>query len=213
MTGQEILTKFENMVDDSIDQEYALQLLNDAREEVESMHDWEMLKTQYSFATTAGGTVDTNYTLPSDFSFPISLYDDGRITYDLIPYEDRRKYIDQSYTYVIDYKNNNLQITQTIGESKTMYLFYIAFSSDIAVLTSWSFPDRFHSILAYKMAEIYYAKDGGEKSRAWDDRWSNQYERMLERMQNWDTKIKIRARRAGTKSIYSPKAINSLNIR
>lgn len=209
MTGAQMITKCENMVDDVINADYALQLVNDAINEVEASHDWEQLKKEHSFTLTSGATIDTNFSLPSDFSHAIAMYDDGFVPYTLIPFEERRKRRDENFAYVIDFVNSNIQFTGTQSGSKTMYFYYIGYSTDIATSGTWSFPERFHSIVPYKMAEIYYASDAGEKARSWDDRWSNQFERKMEDMRTWDTKMKLRARRRTTFNQYNPKAITS----
>jgi len=208
LTGTQIITKFEQMVEDVLDTDFTLQLLNDAKNEIEAEYAWEQLKKEQTISVTAGSTLDTNYSLASDFAFAISLYDSGYIVYNLVPFEERRKRRDQQYAYVIDYANTNLQLLGQQSTAQTFYLYYISFSDDIAAGTSWVFPDRFHYILPLKMAELYYAVDAGEKARAWDDRWSNQYERGLLLLKRWDAKMKLRAKKSSSFNSYNPKGVN-----
>lgn len=209
MTGTEAITKFQNMVDDVIGTDFALELLNDAKDEVEASRTWEVLKAQSSISVTNGSPYTTTYNLPSDFTYPLSLYDSGYLEYGQIAYEDQRLRRDQPYAFIVN-GISTLQIMGTRNLSETFTLFYQKFSVDIASGTSWSnFPARWHKILPLKMAEIYYASDSGEKGRSWDDRWSNQFQRILSRMIQWDTKLTMKARRGSRGSTYNPRAITS----
>lgn len=75
MTNAQMLTMFQNMVDDEIDQTFAYQLLDLAKTEVEAMRDWEQTKEIDSTQTlSSGDTWETAHTLPSDFSYMHAVY-------------------------------------------------------------------------------------------------------------------------------------------
>jgi hypothetical protein len=71
MNASEILTKFETMVGDSLDQDFELQLANDAMHEIEEDVRPEGLKAvETTDSTFAGQTYTTAIDLPSDFFLP-----------------------------------------------------------------------------------------------------------------------------------------------
>lgn len=185
MTGAEIYTKFINMVDDELDTDYTYQLMNDARDEIESQVDWEILKNKTTI-TSASTSLPTNFV--SDI-----LLTDGSSRYIKINKEDSDIYNYNAYSYYLDLANNKLEIINY--NSQTLYFYYIKSSTEISSDTEWIFPSRFHSILAYKMAQMYYASDAGEKSRSWDDRWNIYFKTKFDQMLNWDTRLKTLNRR------------------
>lgn len=209
MTGAEIVTKFENMVDDTLDSDFVYQLLNDAKDEVEAYTTWEQLKKEATYSVSNGSSYATAIgTLPTRFALDVRLTDSSYIHYEKIAFDDR--YWRENYVngYFIDLANNNLYLSGTNLNSRTIYFYYTEYSADLTSSDTWVFPSRFHSILPLKMAELYYAADAGEKSRSWDDRWSAQFERTLNRMQMWNDQLKVnnlgmRRRR----SYQSPKGV------
>lgn len=196
MTGAETITKFINMVDDVIDSDFAYQLLNDAKDLIEGERIWEQLKAVDSSQTaTQGETQSTTHALPTRFALPIKLMvGDDYQPYDLINFEDQRNYRDNSRGFFIDQANGTYALTGTVGKTATIYLYHTKYSADITSGTSWAFPSRFHTLLPYKMAQIYYAADAGEKSRSWDDRWALYYDTAFKAMEMWDAQLKMRAK-------------------
>lgn len=181
MTGSQIITKFINMVDDELDSDYMYQLMNDAKNEIESERVWEILKDKQSI--TASETA-----LASDFNFDL-LLTDGTTKYSKIKKEESDILDGGAMLYYLDMLNNNLEIINY--DSSTLYFYYTIITSDITSTTEWSFPARFHSVLAYKMAQIYYSADAGEKGRAWDDRWKMYYTELMNKLYVWDDRLKL----------------------
>lgn len=200
MTGEQTITKFRNMVDDQLDVDFEYQLLNDAKNEVEEMAIWEYLKRKTTFTGLSTA-------IPSSFSRILRIAQDNDYTeYQQIPIEQQDFYNDESYTYYLDFENSLIQLTETTSP-QTKNVFYTITSTDIAADTEWVFPSRFHRILPIKMAELYYAADAGEKSRAWDDRWAAQFERTLNQMYAWNDSLKIR-NRANRRRNNNPTALD-----
>jgi hypothetical protein len=200
MNGAQIITKFRNMVDDQLDADFEYELLNDAKNEVEEMAFWEILKrtTSFSGASTA---------IPSNFSRIIRIAENNNyIFYDSIPIEDKDFYSDNAYIYYIDWENSLIVILDS-NNTKTKNVYYQITSTDIDEGTEWVFPERFHRILPIKMAELYYAADAGEKGRAWDDRWAAQFERVMGQMYAWNDSLKLRNRKTRTIP-NNPRAVN-----
>lgn len=185
MTASQMVTKFINMVDDELDTDFTYQLLNDAKNEVESMRVWEVLKgsTTFNAISTA---------LPTRFQNILKVIDSNLTEYLHIPIEQKLEYSQQNNVYYLDYAANTLYLLQS--PNATVSIFYTFYSADLTADDTWSFPSWCHAIIPYKMAEIYYAADAGEKARSWDDRWTAQYQRMLSRMETWDDKLKVKGR-------------------
>lgn len=197
MTGDEVIEKFHNYVDDELDPDLELQLVNDAKDEIEAERVWEMLKALDSTQTvTAGQTQSTTRALPTRFALPIALYvGDDYEPYTLINFEDQLHHRSNGRAYFIDMANNTYALTGTVGKTATINFFHTKYSADITNNTSWTFPERFHGLLPIKMAKLYYAIDGGEKSRAWDDRWDAEYATKYNTLMLWDAQLKMRAKK------------------
>lgn len=208
MTGTELVAKLTSMVDDGLDADYALQVINDAKDEVEGMAVWEQLKRRQSYSVSAGASHAAPIgDLPTRFALPVRMAEGGSVAeYDKYDFEDQYARENAAFGYFIDLAGNDVYLTGTNHASKTMHFFYTEYSADIAASTEWPFPERFHSLLAYKAAEIYYASDAGEKARAWDDRWSAQFERGLNRALAWNDKLKLANRAHRNAGYRSPKA-------
>tara|TARA_R110002020_G_scaffold401383_2_gene611626 strand:- start:131 stop:766 length:636 start_codon:yes stop_codon:yes gene_type:complete len=194
MTGQEIITKFNNMVQDSIDADFALQLANDAKTLIEEEATWEVLKKEQTFTIVGGSDETTAYTLPSDFGEQVCLTDKNEYLIDLIAFQDRYSRKHCYKRYYIDYADQKFYISGTNQTGEDITLVYKKVSDDIELTTSWVFPSRFHSLIPYKMAMEYYAADAGEKQRAWDDRWAGYYQSLLSSAKNWNAKLQMQGR-------------------
>lgn len=208
MTGTELVSKLESMVNDSLDADFALQLINDAKDEVEEMAVWEQLKAEQSYSVSSGYSYASAMgTLPTRFALPVLMTEGGSYApYTKYDFEDRQARENASFGYLIDLAAGNVYLTGTGHSTKTMYFYHTKHSADLTTSTEWAFPERFHTLLALKAAELYYAADAGEKSRSWDDRWSAQFERGLARMMSWNDKLKLASRAMRRTGRPSPKA-------
>lgn len=192
MTGQELITKFIEMVDDELSNDLMLQLVNDAKDDIESSQIWEKLKAEDSSHVETTASI----ALPTRFALPIKLYvGTDYDPYTLIPMEDSRMHRDDSRAFYLDLANDVYYLTGNRTSSNTIYFFHTKYSEDIALGTSWVFPERFHNLIPLKMAQLYYAIDAGDKNRSWDDRWTNYFEQGLNQMQTWNDQLKMRANR------------------
>src|SRR6185503_15230757 len=75
MTDAEILTQFEGLIDDTLDQTLEIQLANNAKNRLE--RELKLLihqKERATNATVAGQTYATTYALPTDFRAWVNLY-------------------------------------------------------------------------------------------------------------------------------------------
>jgi len=201
MLASEMITKFQNMVEDELDSDFEYQLLNDAMNEIESSRPWEMLKKKTSFT-------GTSTTLPTRFLQDVSLVESGSTTtYFKIPFEQQDIYTSGGFQFYIDLANDTLHLTDTTV-SRTMNLYYTQYSADLTASDTWVFPAWAHKIIPLVMAKLYYAADAGEKARAWDDRWTLYQNQMMDRLETWDDRLKSGSRRQRGVP-YNPKGINS----
>ena len=197
LVGSQIITKFRNYVNDSLEGDFEYQLLNDAKNEIEQLAMWEVLKYMDSSQTvTAGDTSSTTHALPSNFNSPLSLFVGTEYQpYTLVSFEDQRIWRDYTRGWFINAAGSTYALTGTAGATNTIYLLHTKFSDDIAAATSWSaFPARFHDIIPLYMARMYYTANSGEKGRSWDDRLEKYYMDTLNQMKMWDFNLKNRAK-------------------
>ena len=171
-----------------------MQLLNDAKNEVEAMRPWEILKYEQSYSVPSGYSYSTSLgSLPTNFSLDLRVVEnDGYPEYRKVALDDRNNRVNGSSAYFLNLAANTFHISGQNHSSKTVYLYYTKYSDDITPSTSWSFPTTFHNLLPLKMAQLYYASDAGEKSRSWDDRWSLEFSQTLNRAILWDEQLKSR---------------------
>ena len=187
---------YQQLVGDSMDSVTEYNLLNAAKDKLEQERDWAYLMSLDETQSVAtGDTYLSMKTLPSDFSRPMDsgIYVGTDIVpYDIIPFQDRIRWQSISHRYYIDLANSQYGIfgTPTAG---TIHFFYLKTTPTLASGISPSFPERFHPILAYKMAQMFYAVDQGQKFIAWDDRWTAYYNEMFEAMSAWDARIQQNA--------------------
>lgn len=180
MNGSEILKLFAQIISENgvspIDDTFAYQLMNTAREKLEDLTDWEYLKKKWTISGT---------TLPTDFKIPIKIVS-YKTNIPLVPFEDYEVY---EQGYYIDYANSTINALDTY--SPTPILTYIYSPDDIEAETSPVFPTRFHPLLAYEMAYIYQAGvDGDDLNFKMSAVHLQQREELKRIMINWDAKLK-----------------------
>jgi hypothetical protein len=195
MNASEIIAKFVNMVDDSLDADFTLQLVNDAMHEVEEDIKPEGLKvTDTSQSTAVGQTYTTGIPLPTDYLFPTGVLYVGTTPYIQVPLERAPLYRDSGNFFYVDLANSTYHLCGRQSTSQVITFPYYYATPDLVVSpspTSPVWPDRFHSIIPLKMAQMYFAIDGGERGRTWDDRWGAYYEKLLARFRDYDAKFKL----------------------
>jgi hypothetical protein len=200
MTNQEILTQFESLVDDTLDETLEIQLANNAKNKLETELQLEILKVvDTSLTSVVGGTYLTPYALPSSpaMLMPLDTIFVGQNPRRAIPFERRVLYKDSSEFYYIDWKNNNFYLTGTIATAETITFPYIYATTDITSgnlsSTSIVWPARFHSLVAFEMAFMWFAIDQGEKFRSFSQEWQAAYQDLKNSLITWDQRLKLNA--------------------
>ena len=161
MTGQQVLDFFNNLVEETEDQDFLIDLFNDAKDLVEGWREWEFLKGVdiTTLTRTPSQTYLTAQALPSDFIAPRSVFVGDDEIFE-ISLEQRILYKDSSRFYYIDYANKNIYFTGTVGSTQTVTLVYDKTTTALtsgnltnATLITW--PTRYQKLIAYLMAEMY----------------------------------------------------------
>ena len=200
MTGQELLNFLNNLLDDSVDQDFGLDLLNNAKDIIEADRPWRMLLKEDS-SNTFGSSDDylTAKSLPSDFLFDVRVLlgiesnDDYR-ELDPIPFERRREFANTGGKYVIDVANSNLYVCDSVSDTYTIYLYYIYKTPDITLTTEPVWPSKFHRLIAFLAAELYKSGVDFDDVNVGQALAHNKQAIMLfNAMKYWDNKLKLRA--------------------
>ncbi|MDE1944832.1 MAG: hypothetical protein KGI03_00970 [Patescibacteria group bacterium] len=201
LTADQILTQFESLIGDSLDQTSELFLLNEVKDTLEMGREWEYLKKlDKSQSVAVGNDFTVSHALPSDFSRPSTrgIYVNGdRVPYRQVRFESQQDFQDVTYAYFIDFFNSLYYLCGRAGLSATILFFYQATSPTLALTANgglpWIFPAQFHPILPYLMAKKYFAIDQGDKSRSWDDRWDAFIKEVYDSMTTWDDDLRTQA--------------------
>lgn len=194
MTPDVMISTFENLIDDSLDQTTEYMLANDVKDTLEADDEWAILKAlDESQAATAADTYKTFHPLPADFGLPSQrgIYvGSDMIPYRQVPFEQRERYKDVVHLYYIDMANNQYALCGANNPGGTIHFFYQKSSPVLAKGgPAWIFPARFHPIIPQLMAEMFPSIDQPDKSRAWDDRWNSHASKRLEIMRRWNARL------------------------
>lgn len=212
MTGQNIIDKFHNYVSDELDSDFELQLVNDAKNEIESELMMEITKKlDSSGSVSSGQTSSTARTLPTDFYLPLVIYV-GTMPYYPIPMERQQEYVGVSGYYWIDVANSQYHLTGTQGSANTIYFYYQYQTTDLTLLTSPVWPTRFHTLIPLEMARQYWQIDQGEKNRAWTMEFASDHMKWKRLMMDWDARLKLNAVDNSVASTSTIESENRVNI-
>lgn len=165
MTGQDIIDRFETLIDDQLDSDQSLFLLNAAKDEVEAGRDWNFNR---GYDASKSVAANDNYlsmkALPTDFLSPRKIYANNEINpHILISFEDRERYKDVYKRWYIDYVNSQFAICGSQGIASTIKMFYSRSSPTVTLTTSPVWPAAFHPYLVFKMAEMWQSGSDGDE--------------------------------------------------
>lgn len=178
MNGQALVDLLTSILDnESIDQTFALQMINVARGYIEDRQPLVVFKkldiSQVVGSANSNGAVPIN--VPSDFrryipakgaeGGSIQLFNGGSLINDLIETAFQDQLTDQKYygKYYVDYGQGLLYVLGQIPGTFTVYQFYIADYGNITLSTQWgqtalgrvTMPARYHPMLAYEAAAMW----------------------------------------------------------
>lgn len=195
MTRGEIKTKFDALVDNDLDDDLKDQLVMDAIHEIEMELSLEINKKENTSNTTSvGQTYTTAISLPSDFLAldGVHIYV-GTVPYMGVPFKKRAIYKDSPGYFYINQAARTLHLCGRQGSSQTITIPYVFgmtdFDDDDDTPTAW--PSQFHSIIPIWMAVRSFPIDAAERERSWFGEWNELLTQGLNRMRDWDIKIKL----------------------
>lgn len=215
MTNAEILEQFEGLVQDSLDSDLEVQLANNAKNKVESELQLQILKkVDTSLTSIVGGTYLTPYNLPTGMFVPLDTIYVGTTPRTAIPFEQRMLYKDSAQFFYIDWQQNKYYLCGTVQTAETISFPYIYATTDIDTSTSTSvvWPARFHSLIPYEMAFMWFAIDQGEKGRSFSQEWQFAYQSLKNTMVDWDQRLKLNAIRNATPYGEAPTSFSENRI-
>lgn len=158
MTGSEIKSMAESIVDDSINEDLFYTLLNAEKDIVEGNRLWQFLKKLDSSKTAStGNNYNTGISLPSDWRSTYKLYVGEDLEYVPVAFEKLHLYRNLAHYYIVDVAGSNFYLLGNVGQSDTIYHYYIKTTDDIAEGTSPVWPSRYHRILGFRVAARFMA--------------------------------------------------------
>lgn len=203
LNGQEIIDKFYNLIDDTLDagDDFALELANDAKDEIEAeVGYYPSRAVDSSNSTTIGQNHATAKAVPVDFlNFSKPYIFVGTIKYSAVPLVDAQKWKDTPYKFYYN-PTDGIHLCGILNSVETIYIPYIKSTDDIALGTYPIWPKEFHSLIPMRMAIDFYPIDQGEKGQSWQPEWLGLYQRKLDKFIDWNVRMQLMAN--GGKSGY-----------
>jgi len=186
MTGSEIITMAEDLVDEDIAETIALHLINNKINEIEAERDWNYLKTTSATLTALStDTYLTAKTIPTDCDVILKL-EVGTQEYKPRGIEEINSKKDIAGYYFI--KGSSFYLSGTISETKTITITYKKISTEITAATAPNIPTRFQKMLSFFLAADFYIMDAGEKNMSWQRELEVKGEKLLNQMRLWNSK-------------------------
>jgi len=158
MTGAEIKEFVDELTDDSMSETIFLNILNSEKDIWEGQKLWQFLKKlDSSRVATLGNNYNTGITLPDDFRSDYKVFVGEDLEFHPVEFEQQHVYRNISHKYVVDIANNVYKLLGNIGRPDSIYFYYIKTTPEITMSTSPVWPERYHRILAYRVAARYMA--------------------------------------------------------
>lgn len=206
MTGAELKTMTESILDDTIDEVLFYQLINVAKNRIENERPWMFLrKLDSSLTATVGDNSEIARALPTDWrrTYKLNVGKDQR--YIQVPFDEQHLYRFSSNRFFIDVANSNYYLLGTLGVADTIYHYYIKKTDPITATTSpvWN---EFHEILAFETAGyIMMGVDADDIFARMSPENKSQALMLKSSMELWDTQLQLDAqgRRAQVEDDYS----------
>jgi hypothetical protein len=154
MTGAEVKTMAEEILGgDTIDETFFLYVLNSVKDRIEDERPWMFLrKLDSSLTATPGNGYLTSKALPTDWRRTYKLLVGPDRQYTQIPFDQQHLYRNSANYFVVDVANNAYYLLGNIGQTETIYHYYIKTTDPLTTGTSWTAPTRFHQLLAFEVA-------------------------------------------------------------
>ncbi len=187
---------FTEIVGDDMDDTQFYIFLNAIKNKIENFRDWNFNRAFDNSNTVAGtDTYLTAKALPTTLLSPRKVYFHGdRQPLILIGFEERELYKDTYKRYYIDWLNRTFSICGATGAAgKTIDIFFRRQTPNITASTSPVWPDSFHALLGFEMADVWQSTSDNDaenvalKASRESNRVANN---ILKSMIAWDAQIK-----------------------
>lgn len=186
---QDIITKFELYFGDetSLSSVEELDLLQKKYDDVLHSEEWEFLKK-----VATGSISGTDITQPADFdrmTTDQTIYlGTGNREFRVVPFTDRRKYVNQNGVFYYDALNE--KFVATLSQSDTYSYDYIHTPPTLDLVSSNPvFPTRFYDMLYHAMCIDADIINMSDKARSYASLNQKMYEDMLNDMKSWNKKL------------------------
>lgn len=149
------------MIDEPLDSDFALGLLNQAKDRIENLPGvvWEFLKVlDESLTWSTSDSYTTAKALPTRYARTIALVPNNYLRpLHKIKFEERETYKNISGYFYVDRANGNYYLTGITGESRTLRHWYIRYTPDLTTSTEpvWPGPESWQRVIAIEAAENY----------------------------------------------------------
>lgn len=195
MTGETLKTMCETILDDTIDDVLFYQLANVAKNRIEDIRPWMMLRSLDSSQTaTAGNTSTTSRALPTSWRRTYKLMVGRDMPFEQVPFDEQHIWRNSANKFCVDVANSVYYLLGSIGSAETIYHYYIKSTSDIAAAISPVWPERFHPIIAYDVASYIMAGvDADEEFSRMAGPNQAAHQALLKSMESWDTDLQLAA--------------------
>lgn len=208
MDGQTLIELLSSFLDDEvINEAFALQLLNLAKDNIEMRRPWMKLR---KFDDTLSFLSSDGYSdfkdLPESFLMtygdtPLKLISGSDVTrFRETPMEDRDSNRDNFGTFYIYHNQNQLAINGGLSKGYNATLYYVGKSDDITTSNTWIFPQMAHPLLVIEALKIYRGQvDFDEINARMTGEGYATAEVMERTLDMWDAQLQVRSRRGKTK--------------
>lgn len=195
MTGDELKTMTETVLDDTVDEILFYQLANVAKNRIEDLRPWMMLRSLDSSQTAiAGNNSTTSRSLPTLWRRTYKLMVGQDMLFEQVPFDEQHIWRNSANKFCVDVANSVYYLLGSIGSAQTIYHYYIKNTADIAEATSLVWPSRFHPIIAYEVAGYIMAgQDADDQFARMAGPNQAAAQALLKSMESWDTDLQLSA--------------------
>jgi len=204
MTGAELKTIFEELIDDNVSDDLFFAMLENADQELRDERDWAFLRAKTTIARVSSDVYTTAHSLPANFD-RVRLQDDAvrsdSRVYHPIDFDEQETYKDAEGYYYLAYDDATglwkIYFTGT-GVTDTVYVLYqkrgteITADNDDTQESIW--PGKRAMVLPWLVASrVTGGIDGDEINFRMSPEQKNTFRELKQALVSWDTKFKLRA--------------------
>lgn len=203
MNAQQIIDLANSFLDETgrIDSDLGLSLANHIKDLIEGDRPWKILiKRDISLTALASDTWETAKSISgiTDLLYATkvvlgNLAKTSFTPYNPVDFTDRELKKDEQ-KFCIDHNAGNLYILGGVGQTYTIYLYYICQTPDLTLSTEPIWPEKFHRLIAFIMAEIHQSGIDYDEIEIQKAIAQNRQASLLwKAMTSWDVKLQLQS--------------------